>query len=159
MSQENVEVVRAAFGAWNAGDMDALREMHDPRVIARPQGWPEPGPFVGRDAVVRWYAQLRATWDADAVEPISDFLDAGERVVVRVIWHGAGFGPEANLEFTVVYTVRERRLFYIEFFGITRTPSKPPGCRSRRCRRRTWRSCATGSRRSSGKMSRRCWKA
>jgi len=117
MSQENVEVVRAAFEAWNAGDMDALRELYDPDVITRaPEGWPEPGPFVGRDAVMREFEQLRATWDADAVEPISDYIDAGERVVVRMIWHGAGVGPEANMEMTHVYTVRRRRVFFIEYF-------------------------------------------
>ena len=27
MSQENVEVIRASYDAWNAGDMDALREI------------------------------------------------------------------------------------------------------------------------------------
>ena len=32
--------------------------------------------------------------------------------------------------------------------AITPKPSKPPGCRSRRCRRRTWRSCARASTRS-----------
>ena len=36
MSQENVEVVKAAFEAWNAGDMDALRDLCDPDVIVRP---------------------------------------------------------------------------------------------------------------------------
>jgi ketosteroid isomerase-like protein len=49
MSQENVEIVKAAFEAWNAGDMDALREHFDPGAILHlPEGWPEPGPFVGR---------------------------------------------------------------------------------------------------------------
>ena len=58
MSQENVEIVRAAFEAWNAGDMDALRELYDPDVIVRtPEGWPEPGPFVGREAVMRQFEQ------------------------------------------------------------------------------------------------------
>ena len=54
MSQENVEIVRATFEAWNAGDMDAFRELQDPDVIARaPEGWPEPGPFVGRERLMR----------------------------------------------------------------------------------------------------------
>jgi len=54
MSQENVKVVRAAFEAWNAGDMDAFRELLAPDVISRsPDGWPEPGPYVGREAVMR----------------------------------------------------------------------------------------------------------
>src|SRR5690348_8027211 len=33
MSQENVEIVRAAFEAWNAGDMDALRMMYVSGVV------------------------------------------------------------------------------------------------------------------------------
>jgi len=48
MSQENVEVVKAGFDAWNAGDMDTAREMYDPdAVLKMAEGWPEPGPFVG----------------------------------------------------------------------------------------------------------------
>jgi ketosteroid isomerase-like protein len=33
MSQENVELVRAAYAAWNAGDMGALCELYDPGAI------------------------------------------------------------------------------------------------------------------------------
>jgi ketosteroid isomerase-like protein len=118
MSQENVEVVKAGFEAWNAGDMDALRELYDPNVIIlrQAEGWPEPGPEVGREAVMRQWEQQRDTWDADAVEPISDFIAAGDRVVVRYIWRGAGHGPEANFEATGVFTVRKGRIVYQEFF-------------------------------------------
>ena len=64
MSQENVEVVRAAFEAWNAGDMGAFRELYDPDVIATPlEGWPERGPFPGREAFMHQFEQLRATCD------------------------------------------------------------------------------------------------
>ena len=117
MSQENVEVVRAGFDAWNAGNMDAVRELHDPDVIVRyPEGWPEPGPFVGREAVMRQLEQLRETWDADALELISDFIHAADRVAVRLIWRGVGQGPESNMEMTGVYTVRKGRIFGIELF-------------------------------------------
>jgi ketosteroid isomerase-like protein len=117
MSEENVEVVRAVFETWNAGDMDALRELYDPDVIVRAvEGWPEPGPWVGPDAVMRQWQQQRETWDTDALEPISDFLDAADRVVVRFMWRGAGRGPEANLELTGVFTVRKGRVFGTEFF-------------------------------------------
>ena len=117
MSQENVEIVRAAFEAWNAGDMDALRELYHPDVILRPiEGWPEPGPYVGRGAVMRWYQQLREAWEADAFERISDFLDAADHVVVRQIWHGMGHGPDSNIEFTLVATVRKGKVFVVEHF-------------------------------------------
>ena len=108
MSQENVEVVQASFEAWNAGDMDAFRELHHPDAMLRmAESWPEPGPYFGRDAVMREYKQLRDTWKRDTSELIGDFIDVGDRVVVRFIWRGAGHGPESNLDFTVVYTVRK----------------------------------------------------
>jgi ketosteroid isomerase-like protein len=117
MSQENIDVARAVFAAWNAGDMDAVRELYDPEVIVRSlEGWPEPGPYVGRDAVMRQWEQQRETFAADAVEPIGDFIDAGDRVVVRQVWRGAGHGPDANLEMTNVFMVRKGRVFYQEFF-------------------------------------------
>jgi ketosteroid isomerase-like protein len=117
MSQKNFEIVRAAFTAWNAGDMDAVRELYDPEVSWRPpEGWPEPGPYVGRDAVMRQLEQLRETWDADTLDPIDDFIDAADRVVVRLIWSGVGHGPELNMELTGVYTVRNGRIFGLEFF-------------------------------------------
>ena len=117
MSQENVEVVKAAFEAWNTGDMDAHRDLHDPGVIVRtPEGWPEPGPFVGQEAVMGWFEQLRDTWDADSVETISDFIDGCDRVVVRMIWRGVGHGPESAMEWTAAYTVRKGKIFLLEFF-------------------------------------------
>jgi ketosteroid isomerase-like protein len=117
MSQENVEAVRATFEAWNAGDMDSLRELYDPDVIMRPpEGFPEPGPYVGREAFMRQFEQMRETWDADALELISDFIDAADRVAVRFIWRGAGRGPEFNMEITGVYTVRKGRILVAEYF-------------------------------------------
>jgi uncharacterized protein len=117
MSQENVEVVRAGYEAWNAGDMDAFRELYDPDVIVRPlEGWPEPGPYVGREAFMRWCEQLRDTWDADAIAPTGDFIEVGDRVAVRQTWRGAGHGPEANMEMTVVFTMRKGKIVYQEFF-------------------------------------------
>ena len=116
MSQENVEIVRAALAAWNMGDTDTLREAMDPNVLVRPvEGWPEPGPFVGREAVLRWFEQLREAWDTDAMEPIS-FTDARDRVLVRLLWRGAGQGPESNMEFTAIYMLRKGVIVYQEHY-------------------------------------------
>jgi ketosteroid isomerase-like protein len=117
MSEENLEVVDRAFGVWNTGDMDALRELFDPDIVWRaPEGWPEPGPYVGREAVMRQLDQMRETWETDSFELISDFIDVGDRVPVRFIWRGAGYGPESNIEATGVYTVRKGRIVDIEHY-------------------------------------------
>jgi ketosteroid isomerase-like protein len=117
MSQENVEIAKGVFDAWKAGDMEAVRDLYDPDVIVRPlEDWPEAETLVGREAVMRQWEQQRETWDADAVEPISDFIDAADRVVVRQVWRGAGRGPDLNMEMTNVFMVRRGRIVYQEFF-------------------------------------------
>jgi ketosteroid isomerase-like protein len=117
MSEENVNVVRAAFDALNAGDMDALRERYDPDVIVRTvKNWPEPGPHVGREAAMRFFEQLRDTWDVATVVPVSDFIDSGDRVAVRYVWRGTGHGPEMNMELTLVFTMRKGKIVVQEFF-------------------------------------------
>ena len=116
MSQQNVEVVKAAFDAWNAGDMDRLRDMYDPNIVLHMiPGWPEPGPYAGREAVMRQLTQLRETWDADVGELIS-FVDVGDRVVVRHIWRGFGRGPDANIDMTIIFTLRQGRIASWEYF-------------------------------------------
>ena len=117
MSQENVEVVRAGIAAWNAGDMQALRELYDPDVVMyHVDGWPEPGPSVGRDAVMRQWETQRENFDIDAVQAVSDVIEAGDRVIVRYAWRGTGFGPDLNMEFTGVHTLRNGRILVMEWF-------------------------------------------
>jgi len=117
MSEENVEVVRAFVDAWNAGDMDSVRELLDPDVVLRPvSDWPEPGPYMGREAAMGWYERLRETFDADTVELTRDVTHAGDRVVARWIWHAKGHGPESNMELTTIWTVRNGKLRDAEYF-------------------------------------------
>ena len=97
--------------------MEALSELYDPDVNMRmPENWPEPGPFVGREAVMRHWKQQREAFDADTAEPISDFIDTADHVLVRFVWRGTGYGPESNMEVTQVITVRKGRVFLLEHF-------------------------------------------
>ena len=63
---------------------------------------------------MRYFEQLRETWDTDTLEATSDLIEAGERIVVRQLWRGEGQGPGMSLEFTAVYTLRKGMLFLIE---------------------------------------------
>jgi ketosteroid isomerase-like protein len=117
MSQENVEVVEAINEAWNSGDMDALRDLYDPDVVMRmAEGWPEPGPYVGRDAVIGQFRRMREALEGDTVELLGDFVEAANRVVVRAAWRGTGRGPQMTIEATIVNTVRKGRVHSVEFF-------------------------------------------
>ena len=115
--QENVEFVQTWLDAYNAGDMDPFGAMHDPKVIwAAFEGWPEAETLVGREACMRQWVRLRAPFDVDTVEPITDFIAAGDRVVVGIAWRATGQGPEMNMELTSVYTIRKDKIFMIENF-------------------------------------------
>jgi ketosteroid isomerase-like protein len=118
MSQENVEIVRRAYETWNAGDMETLREFYEPYAIIVPrfEGWPEgTEPTVGRDAVVELYEYARETWNADSMEPVS-LTEAGDSVVVRTIWRGTGHGPDFTMEWSIVFTLRNGKIFLLEQF-------------------------------------------
>ena len=117
MSRENVEIVRANLEAWNAGDMDAVRQSLATDVIVKmPDDWPEPGPYVGRDSAMRQADQMREPWDADSVKLIGDFIDFADHVLVRFTWRTAGRGPALNTDVTMVYTLRRRSIFLVEYF-------------------------------------------
>lgn len=117
MSHENVEVVRRAYEAYNSGDLVALRDgLHPEIVMHHLEGWPEPGPSVGPDEVMREYEQLREAWQrGDSVEH-GDLIEAGDRVLSRDVWRGSGTGPNAVMEFTSVYTFREGRVITVQRF-------------------------------------------
>jgi ketosteroid isomerase-like protein len=117
VSRENVEVVRRGFDAWNAGDMDHFRDLYDPHVVMQTvPDWPEPGPYVGREAVIGFFARLRDSLDSDAVEPMADFIEVADHVLIRQTWRGLGHGPDMNMPTTAIYTLRRGKIIYLEYF-------------------------------------------
>jgi ketosteroid isomerase-like protein len=117
MSRENVEFVRRANALWNAGNLDALREFYDPDIVLRGVGdWPEPGPFVGTEAVLRQWERLREAWDDVRATSTSDFVDHGDLIAVRFVLRGKGRGPEAEIEQTIVWTMHDGLINAIDFY-------------------------------------------
>jgi ketosteroid isomerase-like protein len=117
MSQENVEVIRSFFEAWSSGDIDRAYDAFHPDAVMTMEGdWPEPGPYVGREAVLRWDEQFREAYDSVSVETPTDFLHAADRVAARYRFHGEGHGPPTTLEVTIVHGVRHGKIRSVEFF-------------------------------------------
>jgi ketosteroid isomerase-like protein len=73
-------------------------------------------PFVGRDAVMEQLNQARAAFESDSVEWLSDPVAVGDRVIVRVAWHGFGRGPQSDMEWTNVLTIRDGRFIKVQYF-------------------------------------------
>jgi len=117
MSRENVEFVRRAVEAWNAGAMDRLSEFYAPDAIVRGlDGWPEPGPYFGWEEIRRSFERIREPWKTDSIEIVGAIRDAGDRVVTRWRWRVEGQGPPSEMEFTVVLTIRAGKIHYHEYF-------------------------------------------
>lgn len=105
MSQENVEVVRLTFDAYNRGDYDGALELLAPDVV-----W-EIGqelPARGREAVRAMWDRWESEWEELKTVP-EEFIDAGDKVVVRVHYSGRGAGSGVEVDDLVfdVYTVRD----------------------------------------------------
>ena len=113
MSQQNVEVVKAALDAWPQG-LDALSEHWtddiDHRAIEG--AIDDHGPLHGKDAVRAYLQDWLDMFDPLTVEPL-ELIDAGGDEVVTVLRFGGRAklsGVETYITFAIVYTVRDGKL-------------------------------------------------
>ena len=64
MSQENVEIVRAAFEAWNAGDLERVIELVDPELEFVPfRSQLDGAPYVGADGMRQFARDSAEEWE------------------------------------------------------------------------------------------------
>ena len=117
MSQENVDVVREGFRRFEAGDVESLAELYAPdAIVFAPEGWPEVGPFVGREAVMAQFTRLMEDWTDN--RPVwLDATAAGEWVVVRFDWHvrGAESGLAGRLGISGAYRIADGKIAEVHF--------------------------------------------
>src|SRR5262245_30537803 len=108
MSQENVELVKAAIDAYNREDWDAFVKYAAPGFeldFSRAIG-PWRGVF-GLDQARRFLEEFRETWESARVEP-HEFIEAGDLVVMPLTQHLKGReGIEVVVRDTNVYKLRD----------------------------------------------------
>ena len=61
MSRQDVEIVRRSFGAWNEGDVEAIRRIYTEDVLVA-GGSGLGGSLGGGDPIGRWVADVREPW-------------------------------------------------------------------------------------------------
>jgi ketosteroid isomerase-like protein len=131
MSEENVEIVRQAFDALNAGLRGEIAEENAAQVAQRffdpqfEQDWPlgqewpdQPPHFRGLPALMSFIEQVRSAWVDLAFEPLG-FIDApGDRVItpVRQTGRGRESGLPIVIHFFLVFTLRDGKVRKEEFF-------------------------------------------
>jgi uncharacterized protein len=113
MSQENVELVRWAYEAFNRRDIAGLLGALHPDVELQTTVEAHRGP----DGVAAWIREADGVFDGFAIR-VDEVIDLGDRVVATVHEHGRGkdSGLEIDQDFTHVWTVQEGRVRKLQAF-------------------------------------------
>jgi ketosteroid isomerase-like protein len=104
MSQENVDKTRAYIEAYNRRDFQTAIRDFDPQVE-----WVLPAhqsfdSCVGPQQVILFWEGLDETMDELRLDP-QEYVDAGDRVAVRLRYFGRGKGSGAEIETEMYHQV------------------------------------------------------
>jgi ketosteroid isomerase-like protein len=81
MSQENVEIVRKGYEAFERGDIQAVLDLMDSEIESRiDPDTPDWEPHYGRDGFVSFLQAWLEPWETYRIE-IDELIDVGERVL------------------------------------------------------------------------------
>jgi ketosteroid isomerase-like protein len=129
MSQENVEIVRAALDAYSQRDVGVLRALNDPDMVldwSASVGWLA-GVYGGFDEALRFYEGYFEAFDEVVIKP-DRFIDVGESVVVPNVAHQRGRdGIEVSARATFVFTIRNRKITHVCLYQETEQALKAVG--------------------------------
>jgi ketosteroid isomerase-like protein len=118
MSEENVEVVRRAFGEFARGNF-WIPELFDPDVrISWLDAVGTESETVGHQAMSSFVLNFLESWD-ELTLAAERIIDAGDQVVVFAAWRGRGkaSGVTTEWHFGAIWTLREGRVINIESYS------------------------------------------
>jgi ketosteroid isomerase-like protein len=117
MSQENVELLRRAYEAFNDGDPSIFLERYDPDILlCISPDLPETGPVLGAADVEKWFTDYFTPFGHSFRVKPHEFIDVGESVIVLGTEQAQGrrSGAEVEHDAAVVYTFRAGRIIRID---------------------------------------------
>jgi ketosteroid isomerase-like protein len=95
VSQENVDKCREFIEAYNRRDFDVALENFDPQIQWVLPELQSSDSALGPEAVRRFWEGLDETFDDFRLDP-QEYVDAGDRVAVRLRYYGRG--KESGIE-------------------------------------------------------------
>ena len=118
MSQDNVEIVRIVWDAWNRGDYSAALEPIAPDIrLESHLGAEFDATLDGIASVQKW---LGSFWGAfvDFHSEVEEYIPAGDDVVISIHHHAKGksSGVEVEMHNWQVFTVREGKIVRYRLF-------------------------------------------
>ena len=127
MSEENVELVRAAWDAYSRDDYDRIAGFHDPHIVVVTL---EDGALYGNNAVLANYERWDEAWEG-AKTTLDEVIGHGDRVFVAARFHARGraSGVEVETRLYEVYTVRDGKVLRIDEYATRDEATKAAGLR------------------------------
>src|SRR5215211_8646957 len=119
MSQENVEVVRRGFAAWDQGDLEAhLRLIDEDVVCCRVAPLINPRIYHGLEGYLEFASDWLEPYEEFEFQP-NEYIDAGDRVVVEVPVQGRLAGSDHVMKgtFWFLITVHDGKVARFEIYG------------------------------------------
>jgi ketosteroid isomerase-like protein len=119
ISEQNVEVVRAIYEAWAQHGLEAGLRYLDPGVewdLSRRAV--DPGVYRGHDGVRDYVRGIREAY-AGMGSTVEDVVDAGDKVVALLVFHGEGRKSGATVQARIanVWTLRHGKVVRMQYFG------------------------------------------
>jgi ketosteroid isomerase-like protein len=99
MSEENVEILRAGYQAFQRGDLETALAFMDPeiRITDHDRVLDTPSEYQGPQGVLQMTMEAAETFDEHRYEP-EEFTAAGNRVLVSVRRRGRGKGSGIEID-------------------------------------------------------------
>jgi len=119
MSRENLEIVRRGWEAYERGDLsEALEGLSPELVTSVAPPLPVAGTYHGREGILQVTLDWAEGFD-ELVVTASEFIDAGDRIVVRTLHRSRGATSGALVEADVwyVFTVRAGQAVRVDIFN------------------------------------------
>src|SRR6266550_7483692 len=117
MSQENVEIVRHTYAAFERGDLSAALDNADPDLVTY-RADPEARTWHGHDGFLQAFADWTEGFD-EFRATAKEFIDAGDRVIVRVhqTARGQSSGVPVEADFWFVHTLGNAKVTRLDIFA------------------------------------------
>jgi ketosteroid isomerase-like protein len=131
MSQENVEVVKAFFDAYNARNSEAVdRLLHPEAEITTLSARAGLGEHWSQATTKRYFELLDEAWTEFRIE-IEDYRELGERVVALGLQRGAGMSSHIEVagDFAVVFVVRNSQILLLDSYNNWKAALEAAGLR------------------------------
>jgi ketosteroid isomerase-like protein len=119
VSQAEIDLYFAAKDRLAAEDHEGFSKLLHPDVVATVLGWPEPGPFVGRDALVAQLEGLGIEFDGQRYSEIEVVADRDGWIVLTYVWsvRGAHSGVDVDVDVAVAFRVNDEQLVEVHWRG------------------------------------------